>query len=72
MLVLGRKVGDEIVIDDRIRIRVSKLRGSTVSLSIEAPVEVPIMRGEIAGKEQSATRPRTPRKTPLPVPCLPR
>ena len=72
MLVLSRKVGEEIVIDDRIRIRVSKLRGSTVSLSIEAPVEVPIMRGELVTRKNPSGSKSVTLRSPLPVPCLPR
>ncbi len=47
MLVLARKHGQTIVIDDRIKITVLKVKGSAVRLGIEAPDEVPIRRGEL-------------------------
>jgi carbon storage regulator len=47
MLVLGRKVGDEIVIGENIRVVVVAIRGNQVRLGFEAPREVPIRRREI-------------------------
>jgi carbon storage regulator len=47
MLVLTRKLGESIAIDDRIRITVVALKGNQVKLGIEAPAETKIYRGEI-------------------------
>ncbi len=47
MLVLGRKVGEEILIGDSIRVLVVGLRGNQVRLGFEAPAEVRIRRREI-------------------------
>ena len=47
MLVLSRKVDQEIVIDGNIKIRVLKVRGNTIRLGIEAPQDVHIARGEL-------------------------
>ncbi len=47
MLVLSRKVGDSIQIGDSIKIRVSRISGSRVTLGIEAPESVRIVRGEL-------------------------
>jgi carbon storage regulator len=47
MLVLARKQGQTIVIDDRIKITVVKVKGSTVRMGIEAPDDVLIRRGEL-------------------------
>jgi len=47
MLVLSRKVGDYIQIGDSIKIRVSRISGSRVTLGIEAPESVRIVRGEL-------------------------
>ena len=47
MLVLTRKNGESIVIDNRITVTVVRLTGNTVRLGIDAPVEVPIQRSEI-------------------------
>ena len=47
MLVLSRKVGEELIIGDNIRIVVNRLDASRVSLAIEAPRSVSVMRGEL-------------------------
>lgn len=51
MLVLSRKIDDEIIIDENITIRVLKVKGNTVRLGITAPAEVCIMRGELPRRE---------------------
>ncbi len=48
MLVLGRKLGEAIVISGRIKIQVISQRGGSVRLGIEAPDDVLIDRMEIA------------------------
>lgn len=47
MLVLSRKLNEEIVIDGRIRIQVVQVKGKTVRLGISAPDDVKILRGEL-------------------------
>jgi carbon storage regulator CsrA len=47
MLILGRKVGDSIVIGDGIRVVVLACDRGGVRLGIEAPSDVTILRGEI-------------------------
>lgn len=47
MLVLSRKVGQELVIGDNIRITVNRVGGSRVTLGISAPQDVRIVRGEL-------------------------
>ena len=47
MLVLSRKVGQEIVIGDNVRITINKLSGNRVTLGVEAPEDVRILRGEL-------------------------
>jgi len=47
MLVLSRKLGQTIVIDDRIRVTVLSIRSNVARLGIEAPKEVPILREEL-------------------------
>jgi carbon storage regulator CsrA len=47
MLVLSRKVREEIVIGDQIRIVVNRISGNRVSLGISAPSDVHISRGEL-------------------------
>jgi carbon storage regulator len=55
MLVLTRKLGESITIDDNIKIRIEKIRGKQVRLGIEAPRETRIYREEVyqAIKEQN-------------------
>ena len=47
MLVLARKVGESIRIDDTIVVTLLEMKGSSVRLGIEAPKKVPIWREEI-------------------------
>ncbi len=47
MLVLSRRIGEEIVVDKRISIRVISVKGGTVRLGIQAPAAVTIDRKEV-------------------------
>ena len=47
MLVLGRKKGESIIIDDNIEITITAIEGETVKLGIEAPKQITIHRKEI-------------------------
>ncbi len=47
MLVLGRKKGESIIIDDHIEITVTAVEGDTVKLGITAPKHISIHRKEI-------------------------
>lgn len=58
MLVLSRKVGEELVIGDNIRIVISAVAGNRVSVGIEAPRDVHIVRGELkAIRDEFAAEP---------------
>ena len=48
MLVLSRKLGERIVIGDRIVVTVVRLDHGQVRLGIEAPREIAVFREEIA------------------------
>ncbi len=48
MLILGRKVGDSILIEGGIRIVVVSCDRGGVRIGIDAPTETKILRGEIA------------------------
>jgi carbon storage regulator len=47
MLILSRKLGESIVIDGRIVVKIMRVDGDLVKLGIEAPVEVPVHRHEV-------------------------
>lgn len=46
MLILTRKVGETIVINDTIRVTVMQVKGGQVRLGIEAPKDVSVHRQE--------------------------
>jgi carbon storage regulator len=54
MLVLSRRVGEAIVIDGGIRIKVAAVNGQTVRLAIEAPDATRIDRQEVYDRRQAA------------------
>jgi len=47
MLVLSRKEGEKLVIGDNITLVISKIAGNRVTVGIEAPADVKIVRGEL-------------------------
>jgi carbon storage regulator len=47
MLVLSRKSCESLVISDNVVVRILEIRGNHVSLGIEAPQDVSIMRSEL-------------------------
>lgn len=51
MLVLSRKTGETIQIDDDIFVTVSEVRGGRVKISIDAPKCIRIVRKEVLEKE---------------------
>lgn len=51
MLVLSRKCGETIVIDEDIRISVLESHGNRVRLGIQAPASVRIRREELSSSE---------------------
>ena len=56
MLVLTRKLGESIAIDDHIKIMVVQIKGKQVRLGIKAPKETKIHREEVYESIQSANR----------------
>ena len=57
MLVLGRRVDEQIQIGDDITITVVRIRGDTVRIGIEAPDGVNIARTELLTQGQSNEEP---------------
>jgi carbon storage regulator len=51
MLVLSRKTGEKVVIANGITLTVVGVRGNQVRLALDAPDQVPILRGELVGRE---------------------
>jgi len=47
MLVLTRRAGESIIIDDKIELKVLKIRGSQVHLGIDAPRQAAVHRKEV-------------------------
>jgi carbon storage regulator len=47
MLVLTRRLGEEIVIDGDIRVTVVKIKGDQVRLGVTAPKFIPVDREEV-------------------------
>lgn len=52
MLVLTRTIGEELVIGDNIRVRISEIKGGRIKLAIEAPREVAVRRQEVPAASQ--------------------
>lgn len=53
MLVLNRNIGETIVVDNDIHVKVIGIRGGQVRLGIEAPKNVDVHREEIYQKIQA-------------------
>jgi carbon storage regulator len=65
MLVLTRKLGENIRIGDAVKITVLEVRSGQVKLGIEAPPEVKVHREEIYARIQEENR-RAQRKPEAP------
>lgn len=47
MLVLKRKLGESVIIDDHIEVQVVSIEGETVKLGFNAPQHIQILRKEL-------------------------
>lgn len=56
MLVLSRKEGERLVIGENIVITVNRISGNRITLGIDAPRDVRIVRGELEPKEDVGVR----------------
>lgn len=54
MLVLSRKVNEEVIIGDNIKITIVRIAGNRIRLGISAPDDVTIRRAEIAFEGEEA------------------
>jgi carbon storage regulator len=59
MMVLSRRVGEEIVIAGNIRVTVLMVKGHTIRLGITAPPSVSVLRGELLAGCSEGARPPT-------------
>jgi carbon storage regulator len=64
MLVLSRKVGESIVIDGRIRVKVVSVEGKEIRLGVEAPPEVTVRREDAAAAAAKETSTENGRRAP--------
>ena len=58
MLVVSRKVGERILIGDKITVTVVKVGNGGVRIGIDAPTEMAVIREELAQKLREADRER--------------
>jgi carbon storage regulator len=56
VLVLSRKVGERILIGDKIAITVVKIGHGGVRIGVEAPTELAVVREELANELERAER----------------
>lgn len=50
MLYIGRKGGESVIINDRIKVTVAEVRGKSVKLSFEYPQGTKVLREELYNK----------------------
>jgi carbon storage regulator len=72
MLILSRKLGESIVIDGRIHVKVMRVEGDVVKLGIEAPSEVPVHRQEVYEEIQRSNQQALTRQSTTALPKLPK
>ena len=60
MLVLSRKVDEEILIGDNIRVVVIEVRGDKVRLGVAAPKDIPVHRKEVSDAIAAKAKTGTP------------
>lgn len=67
MLILSRKIGESIVIDGRITVKIVRVEGDIVKVGIEAPKDVPVHRQEVYEEiQRNNQQAMTPQTTLLP------
>ncbi|QDV23554.1 carbon storage regulator [Aureliella helgolandensis] len=60
MLVLKRKPGESVEIEGGVRLIINRISGGNVSIGIEAPAEVKILRSELAKHPELVATPSAP------------
>lgn len=54
-LILMRRIGENVVIEEKITLTITEVDGNHVRLSIQAPREVKIRRGELTARVSDTT-----------------
>lgn len=54
MLVLSRRIGERVVIDDRITVTVLEIRSRQIRLGVETPREIPVRREAVVARKETA------------------
>jgi len=67
MLVLSRKVGERVLIGDRIAITIVRINGNAVRLGIEAPADMLVVRQELTERTAEGEATATEATSPLPL-----
>jgi carbon storage regulator CsrA len=62
MLVLSRKPGEKLVINNNITITVLEVAGNRVKLGVEAPDNIRVLRGELAWWQDDQPASAAPRR----------
>ena len=71
MLVLSRKVGERIHVGDNIILEIRRIAGNRVTLALEAPRDVRILRGELEKAAKEFKAPTPSRQNGLEAPAMP-
>jgi len=66
MLVLTRKVGEEIIINGNIRVTITLIKGDKVRIGITAPPDVPVHRQEVLDRLSAFAEPDVVVSKPTP------
>ena len=65
MLVLSRKEGQKVVISDNVTLVIQRIAGKRVSIGIEAPDEVSVVRSELQQVREQFSIPEAAHPAPL-------
>jgi carbon storage regulator len=71
MLILSRKLGESLVIDGRIHVKIVRVEGDVIKIGIEAPVDIPVHRKEVYEEIQRSNQQALTRQD-APLPRLPK